>query len=312
MNKYFTSDSVQLAGALAFLLFLSCGIWSQPASPAIEAADKFYDRQEWRQAVDAYKQLVGSAATPARIWFRIGNCYQRLKEYKDAEVAFERALSLAADANKPPTYFRIAEVNAALGKTDDAFTNLNKAYALGYSTGPAPEKDDELQKLHDDPRWSTVVLAADKVMSPCKYRAENRQFDFWLGEWEVHDHLGNPVGKSRIESVENGCIILENWSGSQTGRSMNFYDPALKKWRQTWVDATGLVSEFSGEYSDGALRLTGETHVPGRTVLRRLTFTDLGNQRVRQFSEASLDGGKTWQTNYDFTYSRPDKKDAKD
>ncbi|MEW6208480.1 MAG: hypothetical protein AB1631_08935 [Acidobacteriota bacterium] len=38
--------------------------------------------------------------------------------------------------------------------------------------------------------------------------------------------------------------------------------------------------------------------------MRRLTFFNLGADRVRQFSERSTDGGKTWAVGYDFTYIR--------
>ena len=90
-----------------------------------------------------------------------------------------------------------------------------------------------------------------------------------------------------------------------TGKSLNFYDASLHKWRQTWADSSGGVSEFAGEYKDGALRFEGESHTPvGTKIMRRLTFFNLGPDRVRQFSEASKDDGKTWTVDYDFTYVR--------
>jgi len=56
---------------------------------------------------------------------------------------------------------------------------------------------------------------------------------------------------------------------------------------------------------DGAMRYKGETHTQGGgKILRRLTFFNLGADRVRQFSERSTDGGKTWTVGYDFTYVR--------
>ena len=65
------------------------------------------------------------------------------------------------------------------------------------------------------------------------------------------------------------------------------------------------MSEFAGEFKDSAMRFEGESHRPeGTRILRRLTFFNLGLDRVRQFSEASTDGGKTWNLDYDFTYIR--------
>ena len=146
---------------------------------------------------------------------------------------------------------------------------------------------------------------AGRAPQPCLSQPEHRQFDFWVGEWNVQNARGRRVGTSRIERAEDGCVILESWAGGGTGRSLNFYDANLRKWRQTWADSDGGVSEFAGVYRDGAMRFEGESHRPdGARVLRRLTFFDLGADRVRQYSEASTDGGKTWASNYDFIYVR--------
>lgn len=103
-----------------------------------------------------------------------------------------------------------------------------------------------------------------------------------------------------------GCIIHESYvqADGYSGMSLNFFDPLLRRWRQTWVDSAGNVSEFSGQYLDGAMRFEGESHrAGGRRVLRRLTLFNIGNGEIRQFSEHSSDG-KTWSVGYDFRYVR--------
>lgn len=40
----------------------------------------------------------------------------------------------------------------------------------------------------------------------------------------------------------------------------------------------------------------------GKPCARRLTFTPLSGKRVRQFSQGTSDGGKTWSTEYDLIY----------
>jgi hypothetical protein len=42
----------------------------------------------------------------------------------------------------------------------------------------------------------------------------------------------------------------------------------------------------------------------GGTLLRHLQFFNLGTDKVRQFSQGSSDGGKTWHTEYDLVYTR--------
>ncbi len=135
--------------------------------------------------------------------------------------------------------------------------------------------------------------------------ALSREFDFWLGEWRVIAG-GKMVATSRIESILGGCVILESYEdpSGYRGQSFNFYDTHLKKWRQTWVDTSGSVSEFSGTVRDGAMRYEGETHRQGRRILRRMTVSNQGRDRVRQFSEHSTDEGKTWAIAYDFVYLR--------
>ncbi len=144
---------------------------------------------------------------------------------------------------------------------------------------------------------------------PCKVRTENRQFEFWVGEWDVKRaaaEAGPSVGVSRIESLAGGCVVLENWeSQGFTGKSWNFFDVGSGKWRQIWLDVTGRKAEFSGEYKDGAMRLEGETITAnGKKAKSRMTFFNLGPNKVRQFAERSIDDGKTWTTTVDLIYLR--------
>src|ERR1041384_6491566 len=64
--------------------------------------------------------------------------------------------------------------------------------------------------------------------APACTSAQHRQFDFWVGRWDVY-----PTGKDKlvahslIEKLYSGCVIRENWmplNGSDGG-SLNTYDP---------------------------------------------------------------------------------------
>jgi len=123
----------------------------------------------------------------------------------------------------------------------------------------------------------------------------------------VHNPQGQQVGTSSIQRIENGCVILEKWTGKMggTGTSVNFYDGSLHKWRQTWADSSGGAYEYTGAFKDGSMRFEGESHaLDGTRGMSRLTFSNLAPDRVRQLSEASTDNGKTWHVDYDFTYVR--------
>ena len=148
--------------------------------------------------------------------------------------------------------------------------------------------------------------AMETAAKPCGKKAEHRQFDFWIGEWDVL-FQNQRVAESSIQLIIGDCVIFENYSQADgyTGKSFNFYDTHLRKWRQTWVDANGLASEFAGEFKNGALHYEGESHFPdGKKAMRRMTFFNLGPDRVRQLSEISRDDGKTWNPHYDLLYVR--------
>jgi hypothetical protein len=142
---------------------------------------------------------------------------------------------------------------------------------------------------------------------PCMQRAEYRQFDFWVGEWDAYGPRGRKGGTSVVERFADGCGILENWTGALggSGKSINFYDPRAGRWFQYWIGADGNPQRFSGTYEDGALRYEGEPFTRGgRRFVTRLTFFDVDANTVRQLSEQSGDGGKTWSTVYDLKYVR--------
>ena len=149
-------------------------------------------------------------------------------------------------------------------------------------------------------------LPSPQPKRPCEGSSQYKQFDFWVGEWDVTAQ-GKIIAQSSIQKIVDGCVVLENYSqtGGYTGKSLNFYDAVLGKWRQTYVDSTGRVAEFVGEYKDGAMRFEGEAHLAnGQKRISRMSFYDLGADRIRQQAENSTDGGKTWRTVVDLLYVR--------
>ena len=134
-----------------------------------------------------------------------------------------------------------------------------------------------------------------------------RQFDFWIGDWEVHDAGGKPAGRNVITSEQNGCVLVERWTSARggTGMSMNHYDPAARVWRQHWV-GLGIILEMHGSLKDGAMVLEGPLQYVGqdRVTTLRGVWTPLPDGRVRQHFTESSDGGKTWTEWFDGYYSK--------
>lgn len=138
---------------------------------------------------------------------------------------------------------------------------------------------------------------------------EYRQFDFWLGDWDVHDPSGAVVGTNLVTREFEGCVLQEHWVAAgappQRGSSFNTWSPGAKKWHQTWVDSTGGFLLLDGELKDGVMTLGGEmTARDGSLVRHRIAWSPLPGGRVRQLWERSRDQGKRWTVVFDGTYVR--------
>jgi len=135
---------------------------------------------------------------------------------------------------------------------------------------------------------------------------ESRQFDFWIGEWEVTAPDGKPAGSSRIELIAGGAGLLENWSDADgsSGKSLNAYNAGTKQWQQYWIGSDGGVLELAGALTADSMVLTGEHEVRGRRLIDRITWTPKADGSVRQHWEQSTDGGKTWVTAFDGRYRK--------
>ena len=160
-----------------------------------------------------------------------------------------------------------------------------------------------------------LLVASPAVAGPAAAQAparpptcnapEHRQFDFWVGQWDV-TVAGKPAGTNRITLEESGCLVHEHWTGGGgTGQSLNFYDRQDGRWHQVWVSSTGAVLRLSGQREGNAMRLTGETLKPGGgKTLHRLSFILNEDGTVRQFWESSNDGGGSWQVVFAGLYRR--------
>ena len=138
---------------------------------------------------------------------------------------------------------------------------------------------------------------------PACQAAEHRQFDFWLGEWEVFLPNGTKAGDSRIESIAAGCALLENWSGNRgfSGKSVNMYDRSDLRWHQSWVDSSGSRLVLAGVFADKRMVLASPAKAG---AIQRIAWSANDDGSVRQLWESSADDGKTWTVQFDGRYVR--------
>ena len=138
-----------------------------------------------------------------------------------------------------------------------------------------------------------AAVPASAADDPCG-AAPYRQFDFWVGEWEVSAPDGRRAGHNSITVEQGGCLLVERWQGVEgsTGMSMNFYQPLEQSWRQVWV-SPGVEIDVTGGLADGSMVLEGTIVYlkDDRSRGFRGTWTPLEAGRVRQlFEEANEDG----------------------
>lgn len=155
---------------------------------------------------------------------------------------------------------------------------------------------------------ATVTTAAAQQPQPPDPCAtpEARQFDFWIGDWDVFVPSGKLAGTNRIERIY-GCVLHESWKSDRIeGQSFNRFDAERAVWHQTWVDNTGSLLLLEGGLRDGAMVL-GDANVPGRkpgAVVNEVRWTRNDDGSVRQHWRTTKDGGKTWETAFDGKYVR--------
>lgn len=158
----------------------------------------------------------------------------------------------------------------------------------------------------------TSASAAGQSNTPFSSCAEQpicRLLDFWVGEWEVKGKNGQVAGKSSIQISLDSCLIIENWTGTSggTGKSFNFYNANNAYWQQTWVDNSGGSIEFiEGRFENSTLQFARSRPLSDGSI-KRLSFSKIDENRVRQLGETSLDEGKTWSIEYDLIYYRKGK-----
>lgn len=159
------------------------------------------------------------------------------------------------------------------------------------TTGLSEPADPATSRMSPDaaglPIYGHGALRQATPRDPCA-GPMHRQFDFWLGDWNVFDPDGVQVGTNFIRSELDGCVVSESWMGSGgiPGRSINTFDAETGEWHQTWTSAnfSGHLRMAGGLDAQGRMVLTGQREAvnQGFTLFDEFVWTVLGPDRVRQ------------------------------
>jgi hypothetical protein len=304
---------VMLTGALAFP-----GAQAQTEDPTVIAANTAYTAHDWPRAEELYGGLAKADPENGRWWYRLGTAQRGNHHYEAGLASFVKAKALGAGKGLPNNLadYEIACTLAGAGDRARALENLKAAADGGFYQTDRMEKDAEWRELRDDAQFLALSREVHHNAAPCE-DGEFRQFDFWVGDWDVVSTAdGIKHGSSHVSKEMGDCVIWENWTsaaGGYFGKSYNTYNVNLHRWEQYWVDNGAGTIFFHGGLKEGVMDYWTD-NVPqpkGGMLQRHLQFFNQGPNRVRQFSQASKDGGKTWTVEYDLTYNRHEAgKDA--
>ncbi len=306
-----------LLPTLATILILACGAPALAAEPAAESQDATqrataaYAAQDWPATEKAAREMIAANAENPQAHYFLAVALMHRDHADDALGELDQAAKLGYPAFAVD--YRRACAFATLDRLDEAFAALDRAIAAGFRQAALLQSEPLLAPVRADERYAQVETALDKAQHPCRHDPHYRQLDFWLGTWDVRPK-GAPDSTPPSENVVtleyDGCVVMEHWAGrgGLTGSSFNIYDASRGEWFQTWVDSSGGLHEYHGNPdADGNMVYEGTTPGgPGQParIPTHLTFYRLGPDKVRQYSESSTDGGKTWSVNYDLIYLR--------
>jgi hypothetical protein len=311
---------MRLSCAVA-LLFVSVTTWAQspvPSDAVVSAADKAYSSQNWSEAESQYSALTKQRPENARFWYRLGVSARQDKHHDLALEAMQKAKTLGAEKGLAASLadYEIAANYAGIGDATRALLSLKASADAGFSQPDRLQSDQEWNLLRKDEHFIALAQEVQHNATPCD-TAEFKQFDFWLGDWDVSSAAnGSHAGSSHISKEMGGCVVWENWTsagGPYFGKSYNTWNVNLKRWEQYWVDNSAGVIFFHGELKDGVMDYwTDDVPQPtGEKLKRHLEFFNLDPNKVRQLSQRSTDDGKTWHVEYDLIYTRVASNPAK-
>lgn len=122
----------------------------QEADAAVQAGD-------FVTAAAGFRKLTEANPKDARSWHMLGYSLHAGGKLDEALPVHLKAAGFEATA-QPATY-NVACVHARQGRTDEAFTWLDKAVAIGFADADLLATDTDLESLRADPRFGKLAQA---------------------------------------------------------------------------------------------------------------------------------------------------------
>ncbi|HVW97291.1 MAG TPA: hypothetical protein VHA56_15065 [Mucilaginibacter sp.] len=297
---------------ISFLSFWAGVIFAQNNvyNDLVKSADSSYTQADWKNAAETYRKAVADTSTNAGLWQRLGTSELMTGDDDDALESFKKGLLYK------PTFYQRSQIQRGIlniydRKNDfkDALAFLSHAVDNGFSNFPMFDTLKIFKANGNSPEYRAVLDKARINAYPCMAEPHNKDFNFWVGEWDVYQTGTHVlVGRSSITKSDGECTILENFQSlipPQSGHSINYFDQTSKTWEQIYSGSGGAHQLYDqGEYKDGRMAFHYKSSAKGQKFDGHFFFYNLDADTVRQVQDYTTDGGKTYQTSYDLTYIR--------
>ena len=160
--------------------------------------------------------------------------------------------------------------------------------------------------------WMTLMVCTTVVLlygqDPKTSEDVERQFDFWVGDWDVYKYgTDKLVGVNKIERILGGKAIRETYAAAGSkyeGTSLNKYNPQSGKWEQYWVDNSGLTLHIKGGIENGQMILQKKEERKEGLFENKITWIPQKDGTVRQIWETKSATEAAWKTAFDGLYKR--------
>ncbi len=256
-----------------------------------------------------FSRLEKSANENAQDWLRLAG------DARDADLLeiATKSLDNASSYGLSPIQAGVEKARILVASNDlaGAMDALQKVFAAGFTGVAVLTNDPLINTLEGRKDYDELVQTMSVQAYPCAHQQGFQDFDFWIGEWDVHLANGTLAGSNIIMPVERGCALSEHWTSANggTGMSINYLDKASNEWVQVWNAEGGSQIIIRGGLTDDGMAMAGYINYVGNgtTAPFRGLWTPLPDGRVRQYFEQSNDGGNTWVPWFEGFYTRKNK-----
>ena len=162
-----------------------------------------------------------------------------------------------------------------------------------------------------------LALASTTALAESTPRDGQHDFDFEVGHWNIHlkylkARLHNShewlegSGTSVMRSMWDGKANVDELSvvlptGPLEGATFRIYSATTHQWSIYWAnrkDGQLGIPPMVGEFKDGRGEFYDQEDFEGRKIYVRFLWSNITPKSAHFEQAFSIDGGKTWETNW--------------